>query len=228
MCPDAELLSSWVDDEVPSPWKERIASHLDTCQGCAEKVASFRRLSMRLGASGRYDEAAVVARVASRLGIAMASALPSETLAQKSDSPGPRRGKLALPLPLAAAAAVAFLLVGGITGRLFMGPGAGSPGGAASSLASASESTAKGGVPAGLVSGASGSANNLSGSPTMDSLVRYLEAQNAPVSITIQLPANGSYAGGGAPMIVKQPPAEAVSLPPSTQGLGFVMSGPGK
>jgi len=34
MCPDETLLTAYVDDEVPSPWKERIEAHLDQCARC--------------------------------------------------------------------------------------------------------------------------------------------------------------------------------------------------
>lgn len=226
MCPDMELLSAWADDEVPSPWKERIASHLEGCRSCAEKVAGIKRLSLRLRASGKFDEAAVVAKVASRLGIdkiGETTTLSPGTSASLHPHVGaPRRqGNFALPIPYAAVAAAALLAVGILSGRMLAVPG--SSGAGASPLASATGVNSAEALPTALNAG-----STMSGNPTMDSLVRYLETQNAPISITIQLPPNGSFAGGGTPMIVKTPPAQAVSLPPSTQGLGFVMTGAGK
>ena len=227
MCPDTELLSAWSDGEVPSPWKERIASHLEGCRSCADRVAGFKRLSLRLRSAGKFDEAALVAKVATRLGIDRLESEPApdaaRTAAVRHPAAGssPRRhANLALPIPYAAVAAAALLAVGILSGRMIGIPGALARGSAASPLAVATETSA---LPASLSSG-----NVMSGNSTMDSLVRYLETQNAPVSITIQLPPNGSFTGGGTPMIVKTPPAESVSLPPSTQGLGFVMSGSGK
>jgi len=201
MCPDAELLSAWTDGEVPSPWKERISKHLEGCASCAEKVAGFRRLSMRIRSSGTLDEGVVVARIASRLGVDEARIVVAK---------GGSRG-LSMPLPFVAAAAVALLVVGAFGGRVLSQPGY---------LAAASSSTRTAGLET--------SAGPMSGNQTMDSLVRYIEAQNAPLSMTIKLPANASFSGGGAPMIVKTPPAEMVSFPPSNAGLGFVMSGEGK
>ncbi|HUX41931.1 MAG TPA: zf-HC2 domain-containing protein [Rectinemataceae bacterium] len=225
MCPDMELLSAWADDEVPSPWKERISSHLEGCRSCADKVAGIKRLSLRLRASGKFDEAAVVAKVASRLGIDKSGESPASTETAAARLPRAeitrRQGNFALPIPFAAVAAAALLAVGILSGRMLALPG--SSGSGASPLASATEANSAQALPASLNAG-----NTMSGNPTMDSLVRYLETQNAPISITIQLPPNGSFAGGGAPMIVKTPPAEAVSLPLSTQGLGFVMTGAGK
>ena len=41
MCPDRGLLSAYVDGEVPSPWKERLAAHLSECPSCAAQAARF-------------------------------------------------------------------------------------------------------------------------------------------------------------------------------------------
>lgn len=206
MCPDAELLSAFTDGEVPSPWRERIAAHLEGCARCAATVEGFRGLSARLRSRGGLDEAAVASRIAARLGL---GAGPSEGGLRllPTEAGRPRRG-LALPLPAAAAAALALLGLGLVSGRVLLSPAA---------LARAPAPSPTLAIP---TAG--------SGSPTMDSLVRYLEAQNAPVSITIQLPANPAFTGGGAPMIVKTPPSETVSLPPAPEGLGFVMTGEGK
>lgn len=214
MCPDAELLSAWVDGEVPSPWEERIASHLESCASCSDKVAGFRRLSMRLRSSGQLDESAVAARIAARLGIeAAAERVQNQKPSLPRSVPALSARRLALSLPVAAAAAVAILAVGMMSGRMLAGP-----------VSVAERPTSS----TGLAIPASAAPGQLSGSPTMDSLVRYLETQNAPVSITIQLPSNTAITGGGDPMIVKTPPSETVSLPPSSQGLGFVMTGEGK
>ena len=207
MCPDAELLSAWSDGEVPSPWKERISEHLHGCAACSGKVAEFRRLSMRLRSAEGFDEAAVVARVASRLGLEEGDGAGQKNSRFVVVRPGPRR--LAIPMPAAAAAAAVLIAFGAFSGRML--PLAGT-------LASAApaENLA---VPT--------AAAATSGSPTMDSLVRYIEAQNAPLSMTIQLPSHAAYTEGGVPMIVKTPPAETVSLPPANSGLGFVMTGEG-
>ncbi len=207
MCPDAELLSAWTDGEVPSPWKERISDHLSSCAGCADKVAAFRQLSTRLLASGKLDEAAIAGRVARRLGLDPDREGSGATGPKLVSSRAKRMG-IALPLPAAAAAAAALLILGGLSGRMLGAPG----------MLARSSSNAQATEVA---------ASSSSGNPTMDSLVRYIEAQNAPGTVSIVLPANASFSGGGAPMIVKTPPVETVSLPPSNAGLGFVMSGGG-
>jgi len=44
MCPDPQLLSIYVDGELPSPWNEKMESHLSDCPNCREKLENFKQL----------------------------------------------------------------------------------------------------------------------------------------------------------------------------------------
>jgi len=44
MCPDPQLLSIYVDGELPSPWNEKMDVHLKDCPACREKLESFKKL----------------------------------------------------------------------------------------------------------------------------------------------------------------------------------------
>jgi len=44
MCPDPQLLSIYVDGELPSPWKEKMESHFSQCSACGEKLENLKRL----------------------------------------------------------------------------------------------------------------------------------------------------------------------------------------
>jgi anti-sigma factor RsiW len=44
MCPDPQVLSIYVDGELPSPWKEKLETHLKGCPLCREKYENFRQL----------------------------------------------------------------------------------------------------------------------------------------------------------------------------------------
>jgi anti-sigma factor RsiW len=44
MCPDPQLLSIYMDGELPSPWKEKMESHLSECSECMGKYKNFKRL----------------------------------------------------------------------------------------------------------------------------------------------------------------------------------------
>lgn len=45
MCPDRQFLSVYFDGELPSPWKERMEQHLETCSVCRENLARYKEIS---------------------------------------------------------------------------------------------------------------------------------------------------------------------------------------
>jgi hypothetical protein len=68
MCPDKQFLSVYFDGELPSPWKERMERHLETCSECRENLEIYRKMSRSLVAGGGEEEAdAVVEAAASRV-----------------------------------------------------------------------------------------------------------------------------------------------------------------
>ena len=44
MCPDPQLISIYMDGELPSPWKEKLENHMTECSSCREKLENFKRL----------------------------------------------------------------------------------------------------------------------------------------------------------------------------------------
>ena len=48
MCPEEQLLSAYVDNELPEKWKESVADHLETCEICSDIVNGFRSLKQDL------------------------------------------------------------------------------------------------------------------------------------------------------------------------------------
>lgn len=44
MCPEQNLFSALCDGEVPSPWRERLEQHLQTCTACAQRMHKWRAL----------------------------------------------------------------------------------------------------------------------------------------------------------------------------------------
>ena len=42
MCPDRQLLSVYLDGELPSPWKEKLESHLARCPECRLELERYR------------------------------------------------------------------------------------------------------------------------------------------------------------------------------------------
>ncbi|MDR2924061.1 MAG: zf-HC2 domain-containing protein [Treponema sp.] len=47
-CPDRQWLSVYCDNEMDSPWKEKMESHIAGCAECAEKLAEYRKISLAL------------------------------------------------------------------------------------------------------------------------------------------------------------------------------------
>jgi hypothetical protein len=45
MCPDYHILSVYFDGELPSPWKEKMETHLGSCPKCRAQLEQFRRCS---------------------------------------------------------------------------------------------------------------------------------------------------------------------------------------
>lgn len=39
MCPNSDLFSALVDNEIPSPWKEKLEAHIRACPDCAQQMA---------------------------------------------------------------------------------------------------------------------------------------------------------------------------------------------
>lgn len=117
MCPDEELLSSFLDGEVPSPWKERIENHLVLCTRCSMKLEAYRRLGLDLQASASPAEAESLRLAKERI---------AYSLTAKERSPS-RRGaslgewihgvfttRIALPVPFLAIGAAALVFLAGV------------------------------------------------------------------------------------------------------------------
>jgi anti-sigma factor RsiW len=176
MCPDRELLSAWIDGEVPSPWRESLDKHIGACADCSAALASMRRVRDLLSAdSATVDSAALSAkdRVAARLS-SMPRSQPIEIRPLWSR-------RYALPLPAIAAAAVvlasmSFALVasGARNNELRM------------AMRQAVEATPL-------------AASGLG----MDSLVDFIGKQNGAVNINITLPAEAFGGKLGEPVIVR-------------------------
>jgi len=113
------LLSVYLDGELPSPWREKLESHLSGCPECAGRVEAYGRLSPAPMPGGGEAEAAAE-RVWRRL------SAPAAGGGRRA-----RRGAIwgrSVSLPLPAAAAAAAVLVAGLAFAWALaspGPGAG-------------------------------------------------------------------------------------------------------
>jgi anti-sigma factor RsiW len=105
MCPDPQLISVYLDGELPSPWKEKIESHLEHCPECSGKLARYRLLR----ADTAHEEIAMQAakeRVWQKLASQKPVAFRSP---ERAFAGGIWRSKVSIPLPAAAALIVAVI-----------------------------------------------------------------------------------------------------------------------
>jgi anti-sigma factor RsiW len=56
MCPDHQFLSVYLDGEMPSPWKEKMESHLEQCPRCRRRLESYRLISASVAGNGAEEE----------------------------------------------------------------------------------------------------------------------------------------------------------------------------
>ena len=48
MCPDRQIISLYFDKELPSPWKEKMETHLESCPKCQAELSRYRQLGENL------------------------------------------------------------------------------------------------------------------------------------------------------------------------------------
>jgi len=105
MCPDQQLISIYLDGELPSPWKEKMQNHFTQCSACKEKLENFERLHKLFV----NEETPIQAkeRVWEKFETRQSGFAPQYNKPRN----GVWRRKLSIPLPAAAAAAVIIILL---------------------------------------------------------------------------------------------------------------------
>jgi len=123
MCPDPQLLSIYVDGELPSPWKEKMEAHLKGCSVCNEKLKNFKHLH-ELFKKDNTVRRTYVERVVDEA--EEERTYTEEEMRETKDRIWKRieskrkvrsnvwRRRLSIPVPVAAAAAVILVLFAGI------------------------------------------------------------------------------------------------------------------
>lgn len=68
MCPDSELLSVFLDGELPSPWDKRMEKHLSICSECTEQLNILKGIkNQMLQEAKSIDPSEAMARISQRL-----------------------------------------------------------------------------------------------------------------------------------------------------------------
>ena len=107
MCPDRQLISLYLDGEIPSPWKEKMETHLSNCPQCRAILAGYQNLgeSLREFPAGTVE--AAQERVWKKLA---AQEEPRRNTVYRRTIKRVWNQCIILPLPAAAAAAVIIIV----------------------------------------------------------------------------------------------------------------------
>ena len=74
MCPDRQLISLYYDGELPSPWKEKMEAHLESCAECRSILAGYKGIGKYLQDFPQETVQAASERVWKKLGNFVADA----------------------------------------------------------------------------------------------------------------------------------------------------------
>jgi anti-sigma factor RsiW len=105
MCPEHQILSLYLDGELPSPWKEQMEAHLAECPRCAARLEEYRSLGAVIAPP---LPAGVVENARERVWRLVEPLTESRPSRRKK--PGLWRRSVAVPLPALALAAAALLI----------------------------------------------------------------------------------------------------------------------
>ena len=180
VCPDRQLLSVYFDGELPSPWKEKMESHIAGCPACAQRLDAYRRVSLGKAATTAGEGA----------GLEEAQKRVWQKLEQRMGAK-PRtvrwgavwRRNVSIPLPAAAAVfvllvALAFLLVLRVTSTEEI---------SGMTFASDAELDAPGIIPV----------------SDMEDMLQYLGSRDNGEIIILRLPESRNFVNYGEPAIIK-------------------------
>jgi hypothetical protein len=176
MCPDRQILSWYVDGELPSPWKEKMESHLDFCEDCRSRMKNYQGLHSALISVPEDGLKAAQERVWAKV-----SGVP----AISGKRPTVWGRKISLPLPAAAAAAAAFVLAAFLAVLGVRPP----------QTAFNQDTVA--------VSDIGGNLQDIAPVTDMDGILQYLSSQDTYEYMIIRLPESTNFSSYGEPALLR-------------------------
>jgi anti-sigma factor RsiW len=197
MCPDRQLLSVYLDGELPSPWKEKMENHLASCPLCRETLETWKRISGKMrGAEDPGPGERVWDRIRRRIEAAADSGesgreepfRPAVVLSGPRRVPGKFwRRRVSLPFPTVAAIGAAVLAL--VLGSVLLRPDPPLiPGAALSSLETA---------------GIDMEFNSIRPVSDVSGVLQYLESMDSDDIVIIRLPESRSFQSSGEPKMLR-------------------------
>ena len=188
VCPDRQLLSVYFDGELPSPWKEKMESHIAACPACARRLEAYRRVSLGKAAGDAGLESAREHVWQKLEAVVDRAVLDRQRTGADIPSARPRvapvwRRSVSIPLPAAAAVfvllvALAFLVVLRVTNTEEI---------SGMTFASDAELDVPGIIPV----------------ADMEDVLQYLGSRDNGEIIILRLPESRSFVNYGEPAIIK-------------------------
>ncbi|MDR2618754.1 MAG: zf-HC2 domain-containing protein [Treponema sp.] len=187
MCPDGQIVSLYIDRELPSPWKEKMEAHLESCGACRLRLEQYRRLRSALTEVPGEDLESAKSRVWSALAAGKGGTKPAGITVSpvtKKNLKSIWTRTVSLPLPAAAAAAAVFVIIA-FFAVLGVRPS----------------------VPARIQDAAvAGIGTDLQGiAPVSDitGVLQYLSSQDSADYVIIKLPESRNFSSSGEPALLK-------------------------
>jgi hypothetical protein len=177
VCPDRQILSLYVDGELPSPWKEKMESHLASCEDCRSQMGKYQAVRSALASAPEDSLKAAQERV-----WAEASALPKV----RNMRPAVWQRTISLPLPAAAAAAAAVFILAAFLAVL----------GARSPQAAVAQDTV-------AISDIGGNLQGIVPVTDMDGILQYLSSQDNSDYVILKLPESTNFSSYGEPALLR-------------------------
>jgi len=190
-CPEHEIISLYLDGELPSPWKEKMETHLETCAECRAVLSGYSDLGEYLPDLPAQTIEAAQQRVWEKLNDNLSGNFrvisPQDHNRENAAFRWPQKKvwnrSITLPLPLAAAAALviifAFFMALGVRG------GGQSP------------------APPNLMAAGTGlSDNGTVPAQNMGELLQYLSSQDNGDVTVVRLPESRKFSRTGEPALI--------------------------
>jgi anti-sigma factor RsiW len=190
MCPDQEILSLYIDGELPSPWKEKMDAHLISCEKCKSHLLQYHKLRVVLEGDRFEVSADLEKRVWDKM-IARIPGIPEELnyLPQTRRMTSAKASRIfwnrtvSLPFPAAVAAAcviITFLVIQGLGSSRTKEPGQ-APG----------------------IAGISADVQGIIPVSDMDSVLQYLSSEDMADFVIMRLPETRNFSSFGEPTLLK-------------------------
>jgi len=185
MCPDRQIISLYFDGELPSPWKEKLLVHLESCAKCQTVLAGYNYI----GDSLKPFPAEIIQTAQDTIWKKLTSpelVMREQKITNRQYKPDQRVWKrnVSLPLPAAAAAAVLIVVLGFALIGLKAGP---KPTVAQNSVAAANIGFDEQGiVPIKDTSG----------------VLNYLSSQDNSDFVVVRLPGSKNFSRSGEPTLI--------------------------